>query len=446
MHDDDARDLQRFANDGDEAAFASVVQRHLGLVYSAALRQVHGDAHLAQDVAQSVFTDLARKAGAVAARGAPLAGWLYTSTHYAAAHAVRAEQRRRRREQEAHAMQELSEGSSHDATWAQLRPELDAVMQRLTREDREAIVQRYFAGRDFREMAATLGVSESGARMRVDRALERLRLQLERRGIRSTMAALGSVLTVEAVAAPPAGLAAAITTGALAKVGAGGLAVGGLGILGMTKIQTSILAAVAVAGLATVGVQIQEQRRASADLAALLATPAPASAVGLPAGPAVQAVATAAAPAPASLAQLRARKTALETSLRERPVPPRARPTPPPAPRTGTVSPRADTPVTEPLVDMKDLDVRPQPLQQVAPVYPWDLRGIPGEATVSFVITDTGEIADVQPEDATHPAFAMVAMDAVARWKFSPGQKDGVPVNVRIMQPLRFVWNEDDWF
>jgi len=81
------------------------------LVYSAALRQVGGDAHLAHDVTQSVFIDLARKAGSLSGRTV-VAGWLYTSAHYAAAKVVRTEQRWRAREQEANSMREISSESA----------------------------------------------------------------------------------------------------------------------------------------------------------------------------------------------------------------------------------------------------------------------------------------------------------------------------------------------
>jgi hypothetical protein len=64
----DAELLRRFARTNAEDAFAELVKRHVNLVYSAALRRVGGDAHLAQDVAQTVFTDLARKAGPLARR------------------------------------------------------------------------------------------------------------------------------------------------------------------------------------------------------------------------------------------------------------------------------------------------------------------------------------------------------------------------------------------
>jgi DNA-directed RNA polymerase specialized sigma24 family protein len=90
----DAELLDRYVRLNSEGAFAELVQRHINLVYSAALRQVAGDAHLAEDVTQSVFGDLARKAAALAQRQ-ELTGWLYTSTHFAASKAVRAERRRR---------------------------------------------------------------------------------------------------------------------------------------------------------------------------------------------------------------------------------------------------------------------------------------------------------------------------------------------------------------
>src|SRR5687768_18512690 len=105
---DDAELLRRYSEEGANAAFTELVQRHVNLVYSAALRQLNGDAHFAADATQLVFTDLARKA-ATLRQHRVLAGWLFTSTRFATAKLVRTERRRQAREQEAHLMQELTQ-------------------------------------------------------------------------------------------------------------------------------------------------------------------------------------------------------------------------------------------------------------------------------------------------------------------------------------------------
>ena len=154
--------LQRYAAAKSEDAFAELVRRHVGLVYSAALRQVNGDAHLAQDVAQMVFADLARKASTLAHHQV-LAGWLYTSTHFAAAKVVRSEQRRKLREQQSLAMHELLQNSPADLDWENLRPVLDAAMQKLAPSDREIILLRYFENRPFADIGEHLRLSEDAA-------------------------------------------------------------------------------------------------------------------------------------------------------------------------------------------------------------------------------------------------------------------------------------------
>src|SRR5471030_1660598 len=98
--------LRRYAEEGEEEAFAELVRRYVDMVYSIALRLTQRDMALAQEVSQTVFTDLARKARVLA--GHPtLSGWLYTSTRYAAHKALRGEQRRRQHEQEAFTMQAI---------------------------------------------------------------------------------------------------------------------------------------------------------------------------------------------------------------------------------------------------------------------------------------------------------------------------------------------------
>jgi RNA polymerase sigma factor (sigma-70 family) len=236
------------------------------LVYSAALRQVGGDAHLAHDVTQSVFIDLARKAGSLSGRTV-LAGWLYTSAHYAAAKVVRTEQRWRAREQEANSMREISNDSSAEPAWDELGPVIDQAMHELNQGEREAVLLRYFEKRQLGEVGAKLGVSEDAARKRVDRALEKLRSLLARRGVTSTTAALVGILGAHTVTAAPVGMAASIAGAAIAGTAAStGTTLTILKIMAMSKLKVGLVGAVVVAGVVTpLVLQNQTQSRLRAD-------------------------------------------------------------------------------------------------------------------------------------------------------------------------------------
>jgi RNA polymerase sigma factor (sigma-70 family) len=206
--------LRRYVDEESEAAFTELVQRHVGLVYSVALRRVGGDAQLAEDVAQKVFADLARKAATL--RGRPsLGGWLYASAHLASAAVVRGERRRKERETAAQLMQATLSSSDADPDWTRLRPVIDDVVVELKDDDREAIALRFFEKRSFAEIGAALRVTEEAARKRVDRALDKLRTLLAQRGITSTATVLGLALGAIGAATAPAALGGKLATGVL---------------------------------------------------------------------------------------------------------------------------------------------------------------------------------------------------------------------------------------
>src|SRR5436190_7901706 len=117
--------LDEYARTGSEAAFRDMVSRYIGLVYSSALRLVRGDIHLAEDVTQLVFIDLARKARSLSSE-VMLGGWLHQRTYNVAAPILRAERRRHSREKEAVQMNVLH--IDPDTHLAQVAPVLDEAI------------------------------------------------------------------------------------------------------------------------------------------------------------------------------------------------------------------------------------------------------------------------------------------------------------------------------
>ncbi|MGC4074475.1 MAG: sigma-70 family RNA polymerase sigma factor [Nibricoccus sp.] len=245
---DDATLLHRYVTSHDEAAFAEFVQRRIGLVYSAALRQLAGDDHLARDAAQLVFIDAARKARALA-RHPLLTGWLYTATHHAAAKLVRSEQRRRFHENKVHTMNAPLVETAAAPDWERLRPLLDAALRELGETDRSAILLRFFENHSFSVVGRQLRLSEDAARKRVDRALEKLHAALARRGVVSTSAALTAIISTQAVHAAPADLAQAVTVLAVKSAAGATLTAGTLAVFAWPKVQLGVAALlVAVVG------------------------------------------------------------------------------------------------------------------------------------------------------------------------------------------------------
>jgi RNA polymerase sigma factor (sigma-70 family) len=267
---EDSELLRRYVQERTEEAFAEVVRRHIDFVYGVALRRVGNDTHLAQEVCQDVFGAVAAKAAELARRPL-LKGWLHTAAQFSAARTVRGEQRRKAREHQAHIMHELNEDTTA-RQWNQLRPIIDETISELGERDREAVLLRFFEERTFPEIGAKLSLSEDAARMRVERALEKIRTLLARQGVTSTSAALGVALASQRVIAAPAGFATAVTSAALAGTSAGA-GIGALGAFGtffaMSKIKIGIAAVLVVAGVATAVREVQAGRVLSEEIRSL---------------------------------------------------------------------------------------------------------------------------------------------------------------------------------
>jgi RNA polymerase sigma factor (sigma-70 family) len=244
---DDATLLRQYAEDRSQAAFNEVVHRHLDLVYSAALRRTGGDTHRAADVVQQVFGTLARDARRLS-RHSVLQAWLHAATRNASLNLMISENRRKARESEAAGLGADASGAG-SADWERIKPLLDGAIDELPGPDRDAVVLRFLERREFSEIGLALRMSTDAARMRTNRALEKLRVALARRGITSTAAALGAIVTNQSLLSAPAGLASAVASASVAEVAAGtGLAAS------LTSIMTTKTAATAaICGLLAYG-------------------------------------------------------------------------------------------------------------------------------------------------------------------------------------------------
>ncbi|HUS36615.1 MAG TPA: RNA polymerase sigma factor, partial [Verrucomicrobiae bacterium] len=238
---DDLELLREFAASGAEEPFRALVERHSGMVHGVAMR-VAGDA-LADEVTQAVFIILARKAGTLR-DGAVVGAWLYRTARFVALEAVRAEKRRRARN-EAFCMS----GDESEKAWGELAPVLDEAVGRLGEAERSAVVLRFFEGRSFSEVATQLGISEAAAKMRVGRALEKLRPILAREGVVTSASALGVSLTTHAVSSAAAPLTKALVAAAVGKEASGPMIIlvnGGLKAMAAAKTKSMALAVAAL--------------------------------------------------------------------------------------------------------------------------------------------------------------------------------------------------------
>lgn len=234
----------RYRTSGDEIAFRAIVEAHVAMVHAVALRRLGPHAHLAADVAQAVFSRLARAACALPA-DLIVAPWLHRQAVRLAIDSVRKEERRRVRETTA-AMLHTSE--CHDSSSAAL---LDEALDHLPAGDRSLLVLRYLEDRDYAAVAAALGSTPEAARKRIARSLEKLRALLGRRGAALTTTALTTYLSEQSSQAAPAAMAQRISVTALRTAGSGqtGFLITTALMSHATSITTGAIAALLACGL-----------------------------------------------------------------------------------------------------------------------------------------------------------------------------------------------------
>jgi len=325
--------------------------------------------------------------------------------------------------------------------WERIRPILDEALAELDERDREAILLRYLGGCDYAQVGAELELSDNAARMRVDRAVEKLRTLLARRGATSTAAALSLALANQAVVAAPAGLAATVTGAAIA--GAGTTAT--VTFMSLTKLQIGFAGVVLVTGAGIYAVQAQDNAALRAELANVRPAALDISRLRQE-NQQLERTSSRAADlqvSDAELARLQGELVAQQQRLQAM-----ARPAPPP---------KSDLKPSLPVgVSLGNLDERPRINSQAAPAYPPAMAaaGIDGSVVVSFVIDANGVVRDARAVKSTRSEFEAAAVEAVSKWRFDAGRKGGRAVNTRVTQLLAFDHSgktgsapaPDDWF
>ena len=243
--------LAAYRQSGSEDAFSELVRRYTNLVYSVAKRRL-SSAPLAEEVAQTVFARLAKTAPKLRS-DAELVAWLHRTSVRVAIDVWRAETRRRTREQHAAAMEPAP--AENTELWDRIAPSLDEALNQLGDLDRQAVLLRFFQQKPMRDIGRILGVSEDAAKMRVSRAIDRLRTRLATRGVTCTAVTLGAVLADRSVEAAPSHLVASLSSTKSAAGAAPTLGAFSLLLTLMSKAKlTSALVVLAAVGIGVIGI------------------------------------------------------------------------------------------------------------------------------------------------------------------------------------------------
>ena len=228
----DVEDLRAYQRQRDADSFRRLVLRYQGLVYSTCCRTLNNLAE-AEDAAQETFLKLARSAGTIRS---DLGAWLHSCALNTAKDRRDSRRARRRREEAWLHMQQ----PEYAEDWRDLVPVVDDCIAELPEDDRELLVQHYFAGRTQTDLAAERGVSQQATAKQLGRIVATLRQGLRGKGVTVSAAILGAFLAESpGEAAVPAAL-----TESLCKIGlvgvseAGGTATGIHGSPGPTLRKT----------------------------------------------------------------------------------------------------------------------------------------------------------------------------------------------------------------
>jgi RNA polymerase sigma factor (sigma-70 family) len=193
----DAQLLACFATNRDEAAFAEIVRRYGSLVHGVC-RRILGNPHDADDAYQATFLILSRKPTGLR-KVESLSSWLHG---VALRVAIRLKRNLLRRKDRAPLAVDVPQTETDDVSWGEVQRLLDEELARLPEQFRQPLILCYLEGKTRDEAADELGWSPSTFRGRLERARQRLRWRLERRGLTLSAALLATLAASRSDAAP----------------------------------------------------------------------------------------------------------------------------------------------------------------------------------------------------------------------------------------------------
>jgi RNA polymerase sigma factor (sigma-70 family) len=272
MMSDDMALVREYARSDSEQAFATLVSRYVNLVYSVALRQVR-DPHLAEEITQGVFIILARKAKSLSPKTI-LSGWLCRTARNVSADTLKIQRRRQSREQESQMQSSFNE--PEPGVWNEIAPMLDEALGCLGEKEHDAVVLRFFDGKELKQVGAAMSIGEDAARMRVNRGVEQLREFFTKKGVTLSAATITGAVAANSVQAAPAGLAASITAAALSGTAITTAAVvAATKGIAMTSLQKTLITTVFAAAVGTGIYEARQAANARAELQTLQQQQAP---------------------------------------------------------------------------------------------------------------------------------------------------------------------------
>lgn len=153
----------------------SAFRRHYAQIYRFVRRRSPSDEH-AEDVTQAVFVDAAAARDGLDLDHPRLLGWL----HRVARRRLADEARRRARSTTVVSLEHAGDIAAHEPVRASI---LREAIARLPGGQREVVVLKLIEGHSFAAIAERLDTTQAACKMRLVRALEALRDELEKEGI-----------------------------------------------------------------------------------------------------------------------------------------------------------------------------------------------------------------------------------------------------------------------